>query len=205
MLRYVACAIAIAVTNTVFAQGSPRQQPPSQTARAPVGGLVAAAKSPVPDAESPDKPDLQGTLLLIRDSRRRLLAKRLFTGRFICKMLWSPDGRFLALCSESAGGHSPWHMNSYFWSRSDHHFRSIDYRAGLVVSDRFSFAPAHTLTVQVAQWRHGMWDSEHPLDKHVNLEKIRRSTPPLLGDENTYLKAATSRANGPAANDLPNR
>jgi hypothetical protein len=37
-------------------------------------------------------------------------------------------------------------MNSYFWSRSDRHFRSIDYRAGLVVSDSFSF-PHHTRSV----------------------------------------------------------
>lgn len=186
MLRSVINAfLCVAAASIISAQGAPAKPPAIEVLPAPVGGLVAIARSPVPSSELPEKEDFDSTLVVIKDADSRVIAKRLFPARFISKMLWSPDGKFLALCSESAGGHSPWHMNSYFWSRHDRHFRSIDYRAGLVVSDSFSFTAPHTLSVRVAPWQNGMWDSEHPLDKKIDLEEIRRTTPPLRGDAHT--------------------
>lgn len=184
MLRYLIWASVVAVISAT-ARAQNDTPPPKVILPAPVGGLVAIARTPFPSTDVPEKEDFDSTLVVIKDADSRVIAHRVFDSRFITKMLWSPDGRFLALCSVSAGGHSPWHMNSYFWSRSDRHFRSIDYRSGFVVSDEFSFAPPHTLTVQVAPWRDGMWDSEHPLEKKVDLEQIRRTTPPLRGDANT--------------------
>jgi hypothetical protein len=92
-------------------------------------------------------------------------------------MLWSPDSQFLALCSESAGGHSPWHFVSYFWSRSDGKFRSVDYRAGPVLDDIFAFSPPHSLTVHVPPEGEGMTD--HPIARTLDLSELRRRTPPL--------------------------
>jgi len=158
---------------------SPRKPPPIEILPSPVGDLVAIARSPIPDSDLPEKEDYDSTLVVIKNSNGRVIARHLFDTRFISKMLWSPDGQFLALCSESAGGHSPWHMNSYFWSRRDRHFRSIDYRAGFVVSDDFSFTAPHTLSVQTAPWRDEMWDANHPVEKKIDLEKIRKTTPPL--------------------------
>ena len=152
---------------------------------APVGGLVAIARTPFPSTDVPENEDFDSTLVVIKDADSRVIARRVFASRFIMKMLWSPDGRFLALCSASAGGHSPGHMNSYFWSRSDRHFRSIDYRAGYVTTDSLSFAPPHTLTLQIAPIREGILDINHPVEKQVDLEQIRRTTPPLRGDANT--------------------
>jgi hypothetical protein len=184
MLRHLICASVLALSGFT-ALGQDDNPPPKVVLSAPVGGLVAIARTPFPSTDVPEKEDFDSTLVVIKDADSRVIAKHVFASRFITKMIWSPDGRFLVLCSVSAGGHSPWHMNSYFWSRSDKRFRSVDHRAGLVVSDSFSFTSPHTLTVQVAPWRDGMWDSEHPLEKKVDLEEIRKTTPPLRGDANT--------------------
>jgi hypothetical protein len=177
-------SVLAALVSSLWAQDADHP-PRKEVLPAPVGSLVAVARFGIPNDEVPEKEDFDSTLVVIKDADNRVIAKHLFSARFITKMLWSPDGKFLALCSTSSGGHSPWHMNSYFWSRSDKRFRSVDHGAGLVVSDSFSFTAPHTLTVQVAPWRDGMWDSEHPLEKQVDLEEIRRATPPLRGDANT--------------------
>jgi hypothetical protein len=148
----------------------------------PDGRLVAIARSPIPDTTVPDYEDADGTLVFIRGPNRgdRIIAHRFFSGRFISKMLWSPDSQFLVLSSESAGGHSPWHFNSYFWSRDDRKFRSIDFRAGPVVSDDLRFTAPHNLTVKIAPTAADKTlDLDNPVEKIVNLSEIRRSTPPL--------------------------
>jgi hypothetical protein len=159
--------------------GIPHEPKDLVTLPSPDGRLVAIARTPVPATDIPDHQDADGTLLFIRGPERgdRIISHRFFAGRFISKMLWSPDSQFLALCSESAGGHSPWHFNSYFWSRSDRKFRSIDYRAGLVLDDTFAFAPPHSLTLRVAPPGEGMTD--HPIERTVDLADLRRRTPPL--------------------------
>jgi hypothetical protein len=148
----------------------------------PDGQLVAIARTPVPDTDLPDYQDADGTLLFIRGPSRgdRIISHRFFAARFVSKMLWSPDSQFLALCSESAGGHSPWHFNSYFWSRRDQKFRSIDFRAGPVVDDTLVFAPPHKLTVKIAPTLpDNTLDLDHSADKTVDLLQLRRETPPL--------------------------
>lgn len=162
--------------------GIPHKPKTVVTLPSPDGQLVAVARSPIPDTEIPDYEDADGTLLFIRGPNRgdHVINHRFFAGRFISKMLWSPDSQFLALCSESVGGHSPWHFNSYFWSRVDRKFRSVDFRAGPVTSDEFIFAPPHLLTVKIAPTApdHTL-DIEHPVDKTVDLAKLCHTTPPL--------------------------
>jgi hypothetical protein len=104
LIRAFLCAAA---ASTVGAQGAPSTPPPIEVLAAPVGGLVAIARSPVPSSDLPEKEDFDSTLVVVKDAAGRVIAKRLFSSRFISKMLWSPDGKFLALCSESAGATRP--------------------------------------------------------------------------------------------------
>jgi hypothetical protein len=148
----------------------------------PKADLVAITRSPIPDTELPDFSDADGTLLFIRGPERgsRIIAHRFFAGRFISKMLWSPDGQFLVMGSESAGGHSPWHFNAYFWSHADGKFRPIDYATGPVVSDEFVFTSSHTLHVKIAgPDPKGGLDFEHPITKTVDLDQLRHTVPKL--------------------------
>lgn len=98
-------------------------------------------------------------------------------------MLWSPDGQFLAMCSESAGGNSPWHFISYFWSCANGKFRSIDDITGPVVSDEIAFISPHSLTVRIAETdsKGGLagFDFEHPISKTVDLDQLRHKEPAL--------------------------
>ena len=154
----------------------------SITATTPLGDLLAVARSPIPDAQVPERPDNDGSLVFVKGSQQidPVISHRFFSGRFITKLLWSPDGQFLVMSSQSAGGHSPWHLNSYFWSRADRKFRSIDFRAGPVVSDEFTFSPPHMLAVKVAATLPDKsLDTEHPVERTVDLADLRRGTPAL--------------------------
>jgi hypothetical protein len=175
IIAAIYCASAVVVAQQDDG-GIPHEPKTIVTLPSPDGQLVAVARSPIPDTSVPDYEDADGTLLFIRGSVRgdAVVAHRFFAGRFISKMLWSPDSQFLALCSESAGGHQPWHFSSYFWSRADGKFRSVDFRAGQVISDQFAFVPPHTLTVQVA----GV-DASHPVSKSLDLSQLRHQTPSL--------------------------
>jgi hypothetical protein len=181
----IAIAVCFALGIAVAQQdegGIPHEPKTMITMPSPDGRLVAISRSPIPDTTVPDYEDADGTLIFIRGPNRgdRIIAHRFFAGRFISKMLWSPDSQFLVLCSESAGGHSPWHFNSYFWSRDDRKFRSIDFRAGPVVSDEFAFTAPHNLTLKIAPTAPDKtFDLDHPVEKIVNLSEIRRTTPPL--------------------------
>jgi hypothetical protein len=181
----VAVAVWSALAAAVAQQNEssiPHEAKPIVTLTSPDWHLIAIARSPIPDTTVPDYQDADGTLLFIRGPNRgdQIIAHRFFSGRFISKMMWSPDSQFIVLCSESAGGHSPWHFNSYLWSRDDRKFRSIDFRAGPVVSDELRFTAPHKLIVKIAP-RAGdkTLDLDHPVEKMVNLSEIRRMTPPL--------------------------
>jgi hypothetical protein len=177
----VCSALAVAVAQQ-SESSIPHEPKPIVTLTSPDGHLVAIARSPIPDTTVPDYQDADGTLLFIRGPNRgdQIIAHRFFSSRFISKMMWSPDSRFLVLCSESAGGHSPWHFNSYFWSRDDRKFPSIDFRAGPVVSDELRFTAPHNLTVKIApRAPDKTLDLDHSVEKMANLSKIRRMTPPV--------------------------
>lgn len=139
-------------------------------APSPSGQHIAVARR-IPARDLPDRVDLDSALVVIRErDSHAVVTQYVIGGRVVTKLLWAPDGEFLAVATESSGGHSSWRMSSYFWSRADQVFRSVDYCAGIVVSDDFSFEPPHTLAVQVAVWHpDGYWDA-----------RIRSPTPLIL-------------------------
>jgi len=48
---------------------------------------------------------------------------------------WTVDGRFFVFNTESSGGHQPWHLATYFYSRGENKFYSLDDFVGPVTSD----------------------------------------------------------------------
>ena len=44
-------------------------------------------------------------------------------GRNVQKMEWSPDSQFFVFSTASAGGHSPWHWQTYFYDRRTKHIQ----------------------------------------------------------------------------------
>jgi hypothetical protein len=180
-ISLVICAIR-AFSQTEDSGGIPHQPKELVVVASPKEDLVAIARSPIPEPTIPDYSDADGTLLFIRGPNRgdHIIAQYFFGARFISKIVWSPDGQFLALCSESSGGHSPWNFKSYFWSRADRKFRSIDFATGPVVSDVFIFKAPHSLTVQIGgPDPSGGIDFEHPIPKIVDLDQLRHKVPEL--------------------------
>jgi len=46
-------------------------------------------------------------------------------GRYIEHFKWSPNSRFFVYTTSSSGGHSPWHYDTFFFSRKQH--RILDF------------------------------------------------------------------------------
>lgn len=47
-------------------------------------------------------------------------------GLIVCKAGWTKDSRFFVYETSEAGGHSPWHSPTFFYSRKKHRFYSLD-------------------------------------------------------------------------------
>src|SRR5207237_4723831 len=91
MLRHLICASVLALSGFT-ALGQDDNPPPNVVLSAPVGGLVAIARTPFPSTDVPEKEDFDSTLVVIKDADSRVIAKHVFASRFITKMIWSPDG-----------------------------------------------------------------------------------------------------------------
>jgi hypothetical protein len=48
---------------------------------------------------------------------------------------WTADGLFFVFNVNSSGGHQPWHVGAYFYSRDENRFYSLDDYIGPVTSD----------------------------------------------------------------------
>lgn len=55
-------------------------------------------------------------------------------GRALDKAVWSADSRFFVFTTESSGGHSPWHFQTYYYAKVSETFRSFDDRSNLSVA-----------------------------------------------------------------------
>jgi hypothetical protein len=94
------CAVAVAQQNS---EGIPHEPKTIITVPSPDKRIVAIARSPIPDVSVPDYQDADGTLVFIGGPNRgdRIIAHRFFSGRFISRMMWSPDSQFLVLSSKA--------------------------------------------------------------------------------------------------------
>lgn len=77
----------------------------------------------------------------IRTSRGKLLRMRSFAsydrnhGEGVSHAEWSMDGQFFIFNTFSSGGHQPWHVTTYFYSRRSNRFYSLDAFIGSITSD----------------------------------------------------------------------
>ncbi len=85
--------------------------------------------------------EAQESRVEIRDASGRLLRWRSFAssdgehGRGVHHAAWTPDGQFFVFNADSSGGHQPWNLPVFFYSRSENRFYSLDNYVGPITSD----------------------------------------------------------------------
>jgi len=88
-------------------------------------------------------PPLNESRVEIRDTSGKLVASRNFgsptgdQGRSVVHSAWTPDSNFFVFSTRSSGGHSPWHWNTYFYSRKKNNFAQLDDTIGAVIKPNF--------------------------------------------------------------------
>ena len=88
-------------------------------------------------------PPLNESRVDIRDTSGKLVASRNFgspkgdQGRSAVHSAWTPDSNFFVFSTQSSGGHSPWHWNTYFYSRKKNKFALLDDTIGPVIKPDF--------------------------------------------------------------------
>jgi len=89
-------------------------------------------------------PPLNESRVDIRDTSGKLMASRNFgspkgdQGRSVVHSAWTPDSNFFVFSTQSSGGHSPWHWNTYFYSRKTNKFALLDNTIGPVIKPDFT-------------------------------------------------------------------
>jgi hypothetical protein len=79
----------------------------------------------------------------IRDTSGKVVGSRSFgspkgdQGRSVVHSAWTPDSNFFVFSTQSSGGHSPWHWNTYFYSRKKNKFALLDDTIGAVIKPNF--------------------------------------------------------------------
>ena len=111
----------------------------------------------------------------IRDTTGKLVASRSFgstkgdSGRSVVKSAWTPDSQFFVFSTQSSGGHSPWHWNTYFFSRKHHNFSMLDDTIGPVINPNFKLKAPDVVTATVQGTAADPSDivTGHPVTKHL--------------------------------------
>ena len=91
----------------------------------------------------------------IRDNADHLLASRSFKspdgehGRSVAKSKWTPNSRFFVFSTESSGGHSPWHWQTYFYDHKKNTFRELDDFTGPIIKRNFKIEAPDLIIVTV--------------------------------------------------------
>ncbi len=166
----LALALLIVGTTHLFSQYMP---PATETwNEASPDGRFGAAERIMPDPLYIWNTDLDTARLVVRTLKA--------TGddtyvsydlpRLIAQIEWSPDSRYLVMTTVSAGGHSPWHFNSYVYSVTDKSLRYVDDVIGLVEAPDLKFVGGHTLVIKIR----GTNEVEQPTSITVDLSKLVR-------------------------------
>ena len=89
-------------------------------------------------------PPLNESRIDIHDTSGKVVASRNFgspkgdQGRSVVHSAWTPDSNFFVFSTRSSGGHSPWHWNTYFYSRKKNTFSLLDDTIGAVIKPDFT-------------------------------------------------------------------
>ena len=89
-------------------------------------------------------PPLNESRVDIRERSGKVVASRNFgspkgdQGRSVVHSAWTPDSNFSVFSTQSSGGHSPWHWNTYFYSMKNNKFALLDDTIGPVIKPNFT-------------------------------------------------------------------
>ena len=113
-----------------------------------------AATRTVPARELIWKTDLDSTKLVIFSTLKdetidRLYAQNEVDCRFVEKLIWSPDSKYIVFTTTSSGGHHPYHSNTYVFSIDDKSLRSMDSVTGMVLDSNFTIEPPDIAVVKI--------------------------------------------------------
>ncbi len=119
--------VASAAPNGQAPSHSGAQTIESQTYRSPDGALTAKVVSVRQTLSYGGNP----SQIVIRDRTGHRIASRDHSmypnqGLTVGQAAWTHDGRFFVYQTEQSGGHSPWHHPTFFYSRKNGHFYSLD-------------------------------------------------------------------------------
>ena len=114
----------------------------------------------------------------IRDARGRILRWRSFAsadgehGRGVNHAGWTADGQFFVFNAYSSGGHQPWNLATFFYSRKENRFYRLDDFVGPVTSD---FRLEGRSTLSTTRFNFGSKDEREPVRVRLrNLPKRPR-------------------------------
>src|SRR5258708_21043675 len=88
-------------------------------------------------------PPLNESRVDIRDTSGKVVASRNFgspkgdQGRSVVHSAWTPDSNFFVFSTQSSGGHSPWHLNTYFYSSKKKNFPLLSDTSGSLLKTNF--------------------------------------------------------------------
>jgi hypothetical protein len=120
-------------------------------------------------------PPLNESRVEIRDTSGKLVASRNFgspkgdQGRSVVHSAWTPDSNFFVFSTRSSGGHSPWHWNTYFYSRKKNDFAQLDDTIGPVIKPNFKVQAPDVVeaTVQGTASDPSDINTGHVVSKHL--------------------------------------
>jgi hypothetical protein len=98
---------------------------------------------------------LNESVVQIHDINDRVLATDDFrsstgsNGRNVQKNQWTPDSQFFVFSTASSGGHSPWHWQTYFYSRQSNSFKELDNFTGPIIKSDFTISAPDWIEVTV--------------------------------------------------------
>ena len=122
-------------------------------------------------------PPLNESRVDIRDTSGKLVASRNFgspkgdQGRNVVNSAWTPDSNFFVFSTRSSGGHSPWHWNTYFYSRKTNKFALLDDTIGPVIKPNFKVQAPDVVqaTVQGTASDPSDINTGHVVSKHLSV------------------------------------
>jgi hypothetical protein len=100
-------------------------------------------------------PPLDESRIDILDSQEHVLASDNFKssdgehGRSVAKSAWTPNSRFFVFSTQSSGGHSPWHWQTYFYDHKTNAFKELDDTTGPIIKKDFQLEAPDLVKVYV--------------------------------------------------------
>ena len=120
-----------------------------------------------------DRKHRDESIVEIRDRRGKLLCRRDFTsdsghdGYQVAETAWTPDSRFFIFSIDNIGGHQPWTVPTYIYSRRLNRIISLGEDLHLPPTDDFHLHPHDILTTHVLYSSYEYLSTGLPITIHL--------------------------------------